>query len=257
MSDPTSNGVDFRIELEGPELGLHRLVDVLVRRGAVEVAGADRPAVDLVADARPDVVIVDLRALTNGVSSLSEIRAASPDSTVVALTSDDDFVDMRSVDVPGAHAYLHESIDVEQQAQAVFDAVFARPQAASAALPSDLRSAGPARDFAAQTVRAWGNAELEETVKLLVTELVTNAVRHADSHVEVKLALSADVIRVEVKDKDPTIPTPRQAEEMAESGRGLALIEALSTSWGVTPIREGKKVWFELRRDGRGGADES
>lgn len=168
MSDSTAKRIDFRIELEGPELGLHRLVDV-----------------------------------------------------------------------PGADAYVHESIDVEQQAQVVIDAVFARPRAASAALPSDLRSAGPARDFAAQTVRAWGNAELEDTVKLLVTELVTNAVRHAESHVEVKLVLSAEVIRVEVLDRDPKFPTPRQAEAMAESGRGLALIEALASSWGVTPIRDG------------------
>jgi len=250
VSDPSSGKVDFRLELEGPEFGLHRLVEVLVRRGAVEVRGADDdiPPVDLVAAAKPDVVIVDLRALADGVAALGEIRAASPDSTVVALTRDEDFANMRSTDALGADAYLHEGVDVEQQAQAVIEAVFADPRGSAAALPPDLRSAGPARTFAAQAVRAWGNPELEDTVKLLVTELVTNAVRHADSSVEVKLALLPEVIRVEVRDQDPALPTPRQAEATAESGRGLALIESLATTWGVTPIRDGKRVWFELHR---------
>lgn len=90
-----------------------------------------------------------------------------------------------------------------------------------------------------------------ETLRLLVTELVGNSVRHASAHAAGEIALSVQVtpwrIRVEVADGGPGFyPAPRQADPDDPSGRGLLLVEALSDRWGATREDEQMRVWFEL-----------
>ena len=83
---------------------------------------------------------------------------------------------------------------------------------------------------------------------LMTSELVTNAIKHGKGEVTVRLWPGPEGIRLEVTDADPRIPIPGQPGPDAEQGRGLALVEALSTRWGTSPRQRavGKTVWFEL-----------
>jgi anti-sigma regulatory factor (Ser/Thr protein kinase) len=94
--------------------------------------------------------------------------------------------------------------------------------------------------------------ETAETAVLLLSELVTNAVRHSrvrGRRIEVRCTLDAGVLRVEVSDAGPGVPVARAAGADDESGRGLALVAALAADWGVLPRPHGigKTVWFECR----------
>ncbi|MFH9353870.1 ATP-binding protein [Kitasatospora sp. NPDC017646] len=96
--------------------------------------------------------------------------------------------------------------------------------------------------------------ESTETALLLLSELVTNACRHArsprDRLIGVRLLLpTRSVLRVEVYDASDDLPVPRHAAPEDESGRGLELVAALATSWGADPRGKGyvgKTVWFTL-----------
>lgn len=85
-----------------------------------------------------------------------------------------------------------------------------------------------------------------ETAVLLVTELVSNAVEHGGGTAVVVADVDPTRLRVAVADSDPRLPTARLAAIDAERGRGLLLVEALSSRWGATPEGSGKSVWFEL-----------
>jgi len=89
---------------------------------------------------------------------------------------------------------------------------------------------------------------LVDDTLLLTSELVTNAIRHGEGDVTVRLWPGPDVVRLEVSDTSSQLPAPRHAGTEAEAGRGLALVDALSSRWGATPRRSpaGKTVWFEL-----------
>jgi anti-sigma regulatory factor (Ser/Thr protein kinase) len=81
---------------------------------------------------------------------------------------------------------------------------------------------------------------------LLLSELVTNAVVHAGTDVEVRLTSNEGVLRVEVSDGNPRLPAARRPSALAGTGRGLHLVQALASSWGVVPVAGGKMVWFEV-----------
>ena len=85
---------------------------------------------------------------------------------------------------------------------------------------------------------------------LLTSELVTNVVAHARTHCHLGVELFPDVVRISVTDESGEPLQPRQVAMEAESGRGLALVEMLSSSWGVVNRNAGKTVWFEVPRAG-------
>ena len=91
---------------------------------------------------------------------------------------------------------------------------------------------------------------LLEDVRLLVTELVSNSVRHAGaSTVELTVAVRAGDIRVEVANQGaPFTPTPRDARQEAEPGWGLFLLDRLSDQWGLDQDSGYQRVWFEMSR---------
>lgn len=115
-------------------------------------------------------------------------------------------------------------------------------------LDATTTSPREARRFVADTLSRWGDDSLVEAAALLVSELVTNAVVHARSDVDVVVDRSGGraVLRVEVHDGSAQRPMPGVFDLEALSGRGLALIEAMSTRWGVEAHSAGKRVWFEL-----------
>lgn len=113
-------------------------------------------------------------------------------------------------------------------------------------VPSLPASIASVRRFAVAACRASGREELSDAVALLVSEVATNALVHAEGDVQVRVVTRGDVLRVEVADESPLMPKPRAAGLLEEGGRGLALVETLATSWGVTLQDHGKIVWFEV-----------
>jgi anti-sigma regulatory factor (Ser/Thr protein kinase) len=110
----------------------------------------------------------------------------------------------------------------------------------------DPRAARSARDFIARHLAEPELVDLRETAVLLVSEVVTNALRHTDGNVELALWRFPDRVRVEVSDDTSRSPVSRGRGLLDESGRGVPLMDALSDRWGTSPHGEGKVVWFEL-----------
>src|SRR4051794_27845446 len=109
------------------------------------------------------------------------------------------------------------------------------------ALPAHVRYA---RELARDTLATWGLAGLSETVELLVSELVTNAVRHGAGDIGLRLIRTASLL-CEVRDDGYDLPTLRATALTAENGRGLQLVTALAERWGAQRTPTGKVVWFE------------
>jgi anti-sigma regulatory factor (Ser/Thr protein kinase) len=118
-----------------------------------------------------------------------------------------------------------------------------------AAFPAELASAPAARRFATSVLRSWRCDELVDAAQLLLSELVVNAVLHAESSVTVTLELLAGRVRIEVADRSAVTPQIRPVDPAAVSGRGLMIVDALASAWGVDPTSDGKVVWFELAVD--------
>jgi hypothetical protein len=105
------------------------------------------------------------------------------------------------------------------------------------ALAASVEAASQARGVVRDLLRQGHRPDLVDTACLLTSELVANAVVHAGAPVE---------LAVEVIDASAADPRPREADPMATSGRGLAMVEHLADAWGVTPVVPGKSVWFAL-----------
>ena len=122
---------------------------------------------------------------------------------------------------------------------------------ATARFAPELRSATEARRFVEDELRPAGAGE--DTLchaQLLVTELVTNAARHAQSAVDLKVAAESGRVRIEACDDSSAMPTAPRVETETRH-RGLQLIEDLSEGWGVDLLGDdGKIVWCELASTG-------
>ncbi len=116
-------------------------------------------------------------------------------------------------------------------------------------------SVGEARRFVDATLQSWFESSVAEVVVLLTSEVVTNVVLHAGPHqagdeMVMGIVWDENVIRVEVADHASHMPVVRKSPD-AIGGRGLPLLDALASAWGVTPDDTGKVVWFEVRPMGR------
>jgi hypothetical protein len=109
-----------------------------------------------------------------------------------------------------------------------------------------------ARAFTVATLRRWGIEDRSEDVVMVVSELLTNALRHAKPtaaawpHPPVRLGLlqPGPCVMCAISDPSDQLPAPRQPDWLAESGRGLHVVASLSDDWGCTaPTRLGKIVW--------------
>jgi DNA-binding NarL/FixJ family response regulator len=214
-----------------------------------------------VAEARreqPDLVLLDCTLPgADAFDTLPALRAAAPEARIV-LVSGHDPADLRSASrSAGAVGYLTKETPARRLA-AELDALIGLVGAveqllseASQRFDQDAQSARAARRFVSQVLTGWDDEEgdLTDTVTLLVSELVTNAVLHAGSEVEVSVRLTPTAARIEVTDASANSIAPRDATTEEDSGRGLALVGSLAQRWGVRPAAGGgKTVWFEVQR---------
>lgn len=116
--------------------------------------------------------------------------------------------------------------------------------------PAEPGAVRAARAAVRGRLRQWDLDSLADITALLVSELVTNSLRHATGPIGVRLVRPAEldgVLLVEVSDPLPDPPRERAAHPEDESGRGLQLVAHSSRRWGTRPGRNaGKTVWFEL-----------
>jgi serine/threonine-protein kinase RsbW len=116
-------------------------------------------------------------------------------------------------------------------------------------MPCSAESAATARNLVRTALAAWGLGHLAEDGALIVSELVTNSVRHTRCrYILVSVTRPpGGVVRIGVVDKCHTLPVLRAAGDHDVRGRGLAVVEAVSWRWGTDRLRWGKRVWGELR----------
>ncbi|MFC4503406.1 MULTISPECIES: ATP-binding protein [Streptomyces] len=124
----------------------------------------------------------------------------------------------------------------------------------SQTLPCEPESAGMARRLVRVALTAWGLDDLADDGALIVSELVSNSVQHAQSHfIRVTVTRPGVTrVRIGVVDKSERAPVCRKPAEEDESGRGLVLVRALAKDWGADRLPWGKRVWAELRGKERG-----
>ncbi len=103
-----------------------------------------------------------------------------------------------------------------------------------------------ARQLVAKLCQAWDHAELCPIAELLISELVTNAIRHAGTDIEVTAAIGEHFLHLHVRDRTKQLPV-LSGSPQAHHGRGLKLIDRLSNGWGTTLAPYGKTVWVTLR----------
>lgn len=120
------------------------------------------------------------------------------------------------------------------------------PPELSQVLPGEPASVGQARRLATQVLHAWGRDEMVDEASLLISELVTNAVLHAGTDIEVRIRASGHGVHIEVADGSPVLPALRHYHGDAITGRGLRILDTTASQWGTRPTGSGKVVWFDL-----------
>ena len=226
--------------------------------GGLELVGEARSAaegVEVAARLLPDVVLLDLvMPGADGLVALPELRRVAPAAVVIATSAYPDAEVGPLLRSGGALGHLSKAVPPSRLTQeilvlmGVLGSVATALDTAQAHLAPEPRSASAARRFVDETLGRWACGDLLDTVSLLVSELVTNAVLHARSEIEVGVHLLADRLRIEVGDSSDTLVRRRAAADDEGSGRGMTMVDALAQAWGVDARPGGKVVWFELPR---------
>ncbi|MET9803432.1 SpoIIE family protein phosphatase [Streptomyces sp. NPDC006368] len=249
--DPVAHRITIANAGHPPPILLHlggRAEVLRVPPGApIGVGGVDFEAVELDAPAGATLLLYTdglvesrLRDVWTGIEQLRERLAATaqltgPDHSPPLEALCDDVLDMLG---PG-----DRDDDIALLA-ARFDGI-APSDVAYWFLEPEEQAPGRARRLARRALARWDLEELTDSVELLVSEVVTNAVRYAERPVTLRL-LRTDVLRCEVGDDSPQLPRQRRARDTDEGGRGLFLVNRLARRWGATRLSTGKVVWFEL-----------
>jgi anti-sigma regulatory factor (Ser/Thr protein kinase) len=223
-------------------------VEVLSVRGPI--ADADAPALlNAIADAAallPRGVLLDLSEATQiSPQALAAIREARdmapgwPKPAFLVCCTAQDVVTAFGTDVP-VHSRREDGMaHVDDRRSGHRHQID---------LEDSVRSPARARQAAAEMVSRLHLEPIGDELALVVSELVTNAVRHAEPPVRLEIQADDDRVTVAVADGSPGRPVPRDAPDDAEGGRGLPMIDLLAAETGVRPSPPGKTVWAALSR---------
>jgi Histidine kinase-like ATPase domain len=156
---------------------------------------------------------------------------------------------------PGWH-WLTAAAQMAAAAGGSWPLGYRSPRVATRTPGLDAGSLRAARDFTAATLLRWGVDERRDDIVVVVSELLTNALRHAcpaaatwpRRPVRLGLLQPGPAVLCAVSDPSDQVPVPRESGWCDETGRGLHVVEALSDGWGCTaPTRLGKVVWATFR----------
>jgi CheY-like chemotaxis protein len=250
MSEPGA----LRVLLVDDDPDQRQLVRRLFERAGfddVVEAGSAELGVRAALEHGPDLVVLDIAMPgRSGIDVLPELHSRLPEAAIVVLSN----LPRRRLGAQararGAVGYVEKRVAPERLVDEILVAAALAEEAvatASTHLPADRRSAGRARRFIRDALAAV-DEHLIDSVQLLVSELVTNAVVHASSSPTVEVRLTEATVRVEVHDDDPTPPAAREPDLSAPGGRGLLILDRVASRWGTDTDEDGKVVWFELDR---------
>ncbi|MCX4437624.1 MULTISPECIES: SpoIIE family protein phosphatase [Streptomyces] len=247
---------------------LYAVYDPVTRRCTMARAGHPPPAI---IDPQGRITFPDMPAgaplgLGLGLVPFESVELELPEGTLLALYTDglvesrDDDIDV-GLDRLGAAlagsgssledlcSHVIETLPTQAPADDV-TLLLARTrglepaQVASWEVPSDPAAVHTARKAAARQLSQWGLDHLVATVQLIVSELVTNAIRYGGGPICLRL-IQHQVLTCEVSDSNTSHPRPRQPHTIDENGRGLFLVAQLSRRWGSRSATDGKVVWAE------------
>ncbi len=114
-------------------------------------------------------------------------------------------------------------------------------------LPAAPASLATARGFARDALRRWNLIACSDDTLVVVNELVTNAIVHGSGPVTLTISLRGRLLHIVVRDRSPVKPASASLNDERTSGRGLAIVEAMTTDWGYTKsATTGKDVWADI-----------
>lgn len=126
----------------------------------------------------------------------------------------------------------------------------ATPEVVTAVFPPEASAVRAARRFVAEAAAL--DDGLAADLELVASEIATNAVLHARTPFTVEVERHPHLVRVTVRDSSPAMPIPKEHGVEAPTGRGLHILDALVSRWGVEVVDPGKAVWFEIDLGGTG-----
>jgi CheY-like chemotaxis protein len=253
--------VPIRVLLVDDVVEVRRMVSTALRfRGGFDVlaeAADGSEAVRLAETLHPDIIVLDL-GLPDiaGREVLSRLRSKSPTSKVVVFSGQD--ASDRDWVADNVAGYVLKDAEIDYLVELLKNVGHRRDGEVSLDLPQALTSARKAREFVTEIVAGWGLQGLLDDALLIVSELAANAITHAQSACLLRLSLTEASMRIEVIDTGGGTPEPQPPSWTEEHGRGLHLVAALTTAWGMEVIPgEGKLVWAELALPARADAREA
>ncbi|MGW2713629.1 SpoIIE family protein phosphatase [Streptomyces sp. NPDC001356] len=248
---------------------LYAVYDPVSRRCALARAGHPPPVL-LRPGGRPQ--LLDLPAgppLGLGGLPFESTEVDLPEGTVLALYTDG-LMQSRERDLDAARELLYRALgqdagSLDEACDCVLHALLpggAAPddvalllartrglpasQVATWDVPADPALVAPIRKQVVDQLDAWSLSEATFTAELVVSELVTNAIRYGARPIRLRLIHDATTLICEVSDTSHTAPHLRRAKTFDEGGRGLLLVAQLTQRWGSRHTPEGKTIWAEL-----------
>jgi CheY-like chemotaxis protein/anti-sigma regulatory factor (Ser/Thr protein kinase) len=205
-------------------------------------------AVALAEQTRPDIVVLDL-GLPDlaGHEVLTRIRAMSPASKVVVFSGADP--NDRAGIADRVEGYVVKDADVSYLVQLLLDVAGTHAKRAALAGLDNAASVSRAREFVARTLAEWDVGVDANDALIVTSELVTNAIIHGRTECELQLSMTGNAVRIEARDGGGGTPDPMAPSRTGTHGRGLHIIAALTSAWGIEDVPTGGKiVWAELAR---------
>lgn len=218
--------------------------------GAVATAAALADSMPTLA---PDLVLLDA-SLEDAAAVAAELAVTAPDVMVVLTSSLPARLVAGRVADTGARGSLAKDVPLRhlgatlRELASLTDVAQRAVRTAAATLPPNVTSPRHSRQLARSALAGWCDPAEFADIELLISELVANGVEHAETQVDVRIAVTAATVRIEVHDRDPVLPVMRTPDASESNGRGMRIVDQTSTRWGVQARRTGKCVWFEVPR---------
>jgi DNA-binding NarL/FixJ family response regulator len=218
--------------------------------GPITEAQDGRTGLRAVEAAAPELVLLDIAMPgPSGLDILEELVRVAPAARIVILSNFPRRLHGETATARGAAGYVEKRVATRDLVREILLAAAITETAleVSAELPAEPSSIRMARTLVRDALGDQGDDVLF-ALELLVSEVVTNALKHAAGAPRIEAQLTPETIRVAVYDTEPTLPVRRVPDQDRPGGRGLPLLDRVASRWGADSTETGKVVWFELDR---------